>query len=138
MSEASAKSIRHGLARAVVGGVLVFAGSSGLGAGLGLLGGGWRVAPELGLSAAHAAQIRAIGNVCNWNDVDWDQMTRDEQQAWETLGWSRTTWENDLSSQVYSEQQDWSQLTLDEKSAAEALGYSASSWDSDVPCPPSQ
>lgn len=123
-------SIRNRLARAVVGGLLVFAGYSGFE----VLNGAMHLPPEFALSAARAAQIRAIGNVCNWNSVDWDQMTRDEQQAWGTLGWTRETWEGDESNQVYSESQDWSQLTLDEKSAAEALGYNATSWEQD--CPP--
>jgi len=124
-------SIRNGFARVVVGGVLVFAGSTAIGVLNGALG----LPPELGVSVAHA-QIRAIGNVCNWDQLDWGQMSNAEQQAWETLGWTRALWQSNNSNAVMTSSQDWSQLSLDEKSAAEALGYNAKSWEQT--CPPSQ
>ncbi len=131
MSAARATSIRNRFVRVVIGGVLVFAGSSGIG----VLSSALRLPLEFGLSVAHA-QIRSIGNVCNWDSVDWDQMSNAEQRAWETLGWIRELWQSNNSNAVPTSSEDWSHLSLDEKSAAEALGYNAESWEQT--CPPSQ
>jgi hypothetical protein len=87
---------------------------------------------EMILTAAYADQIRQIGNVCNWDNLDWDEMSNAEKQAWETLGWSRALWDSDKY-EAASSGKDWDELTPSEKNAAQWLGYDAQSWEAACP-----
>jgi hypothetical protein len=84
--------------------------------------------------ATPAPQIRSVVSVCVWEGLDWNQMSDDERQAWETLGWSRALWETDNSDGASSSSKAWSELTGKERNAAAWLGYTAQNWE--VPCPP--
>jgi hypothetical protein len=81
-----------------------------------------------------APQIRSVVSVCVWEGLDWNQMSDDERQAWETLGWSRALWETDNSEGASSSSKAWSELTGKERNAAAWLGYTAQNWE--VACPP--
>jgi hypothetical protein len=53
-------------------------------------------APLRALFVAPAANgIRNLGHVCNWETQDWDDLSNAERQAFQTLGWSRATWDGD-------------------------------------------
>jgi hypothetical protein len=84
--------------------------------------------------AKPAPQIRSVVSVCVWEGLDWNQMSDDERQAWETLGWSRALWETDNSDGASSSSKAWSELTNKERNAAAWLGYTAQNWE--VICPP--
>lgn len=83
-------------------------------------------------TAAQADEIRKIGNVCNWDSLDWDEMSGAERRAWETLGWSRALWSSD-NSEAASSEKDWDELTPREKNAAQWLGYDAQNWEANCP-----
>ena len=78
--------------------------------------------------------IRSVVSVCVWEGLDWNQMSEDERQAWEILGWSPALWETDNSGGASSSSKAWSELTPKERNAAAWLGYTAQNWE--VPCPP--
>jgi hypothetical protein len=86
---------------------------------------------EMISTAAHADEIRRIGNVCNWDNLDWDEMSGMEKQAWEALGWYRALWNSD--GDAASSAKDWNELTPNERNAAQWLGYDAQSWEASCP-----
>jgi hypothetical protein len=87
-----------------------------------------------GIFAAPAANgIRNLGHVCNWETQDWDDLSNAEREAFETLGWSRATWDGDNEGAASASGKGWSQLTPKERKAAQSLGYGAQDWD--VVCP---
>ena len=96
-------------------------------AGLVVLTGPLHVRIEMFSTAAHADEIRKIGNVCNWDNLDWDEMSGAERHAWEALGWSRALW--DLDSDAASSGKDWNELTPREKNAAQWLGFDEQNWE---------
>jgi hypothetical protein len=55
-------------------------------AGLVILTGPLHVRNEIISTAAHADEIRKMGNVCDWDKLDWDEMSGTEKRAWEALG----------------------------------------------------
>jgi hypothetical protein len=70
-------------------------------------------------------------NACDWNTLDWAQLTPQEQSAWTTLGWSESIWDNNQS--PASSDMSWDELSPVQKQAAQSLGFSGDSWDHD-PC----
>jgi hypothetical protein len=92
------------------------------------------VAAPLGAGGAAPAAngIRAIGNVCDWDKLGWDEMSNAEKQAWEALGWSRALWDAD-NNEAASSAKDWDELTPREKNAAQWLGYDAQNWEASCP-----
>jgi hypothetical protein len=97
-------------------------------AGLVILIGPLHVQNEMITTAAHADEIRRIGNVCNWDNLDWDEMSSSEKRAWEALGWSRALWDSD-NTEAASSEKDWDELTPNERNAAQWLGYDAQNWE---------
>jgi hypothetical protein len=77
--------------------------------------------------------IRNLGHVCNWETQDWEDLTSAEKEAFQTLGWSRETWDGDNEDAVSSSRKSWSKLTPKERKAAQSLGYSTEDWD--IVCP---
>jgi hypothetical protein len=77
--------------------------------------------------------IRNLGHVCNWETQDWEDLTSAEKEAFQTLGWSRETWDGDNEDAVPSSRKAWSKLTPKERNAAQSLGYSAEDWN--IVCP---
>jgi hypothetical protein len=100
-------------------------------AGLVILTGPLHMRNEMISTAAHADEIRRIGNVCNWDNLDWDEMSGAEQRAWEALGWSRRLWDSD--NDAASSAKNWDELTPNERNAAQWLGYDAQNWDAVCP-----
>jgi len=96
-------------------------------AGLVILTGPPQVRSEMISTAAYADEIRKIGNVCNWDNLDWDEMSGAERHAWEALGWSRALWDSD--NDAASSGKDWEELTPREKTAAQWLGFDAQNWE---------
>jgi hypothetical protein len=96
-------------------------------AGLVILTGPLHVRDPMISTAAQADEIRKIGNVCDWDNVDWDEMSSAEKRAWEMLGWSHALW--DSNGDAASSDKDWDELTPREKNAAQWLGYDAQNWD---------
>jgi hypothetical protein len=101
-------------------------------AGLVILTGPLHVRSDMISTAAHADEIRKIGNVCNWDNLDWDEMSSAERHAWETLGWYRALWDSG-NYDAPSSAKDWDELTPRERAAAQVLGYDAQNWE--VACP---
>jgi hypothetical protein len=77
--------------------------------------------------------IRNLGHVCNWDTQDWEDLSDAEKQAFQILGWSRATWDDDNEDAASASGKAWSKLTPKERNAAQSLGYSAQDWD--VVCP---
>jgi hypothetical protein len=74
--------------------------------------------------------IRSVASVCEWNDIEWRDMTPAEQQAWMALGWTGNTWGSDdpaLAPAAISK--EWLDLSASEKQAAEALGFRRENWN---------
>ncbi len=105
-----------------------------------------RVAIACGLSAVSlvATQVvlpagpldtmaHAAISVCAWNDLDWDEMSADQQQSWAALGWDEDRWYGDAPAPT-SDNKDWYELSPKEKAAAARLGYAWRTWDVDT-CP---
>jgi hypothetical protein len=116
--------IGFGYARPAAAATLALAGFVVLTAAL-------HVGNEMISTAAHAFEIRTIGNVCNWNDLDWDELSSDEKRAWALLGWSRALW--DSGNEAASSAKDWDELTPLEQNAARWLGYDAQNWEASCP-----
>jgi hypothetical protein len=91
--------------------------------------GGDKVKPRADVAANDG--VRSVGNVCDWEALDWDELSRAERQAWQILGLSRANWSSDTVGA--SSWKDWSELTRKEKNAAQALGYSEQNWEADCP-----
>ena len=100
--------------------------------GLVILTGPLHVREQIISTAAQADEIRKIGNVCNWDNLDWDEMSGAEKRAWETLGWSRALWDSN-NYEAASSEKDWDELTPRERSAAQWLGYDALNWEASCP-----
>jgi hypothetical protein len=97
-------------------------------AGLFILTGPLHVRNEMLSTAAQADEIRKMGNVCDWDNLDWEEMSGAEKHAWEALGWSRALWDSD-NSDAASSGKDWDELTARERTAAQWLGYDAQNWE---------
>lgn len=82
--------------------------------------------------ALGAEAIRSLASVCDWNKIDWDEMSAPERRAWMELGWTRRRWESSgHGATTSSSSKDWGDLTATEKHAAKQLGYDAATWDDD-------
>jgi hypothetical protein len=101
-------------------------------AGLVILTGPLHARNDMISTAAQADEIRKIGNVCNWESLDWDEMSSAEKQAWAALGWSRALWDSDKYDAA-SSAKDWDALSPRERTAAEWLGYDPQSWEGSCP-----
>ena len=106
--------------------------------GLVALNGALRAASELLPTAAHAYGIRPTGNVCRWEAFAWDEMSNNERQAWQILGWNRALGISDNSNAAPSQSKDWSELTVNERNAAQWLGFTPQTWEADCPPSPSE
>ena len=81
--------------------------------------------------------IRTLDNVCDWDKLDWSEMTAAERQAWSVLGMNADNWNSGATTKpvVWSESnelpaaKDWEDLTIVQKGAAMQLGYGEYSWD---------
>jgi hypothetical protein len=100
-------------------------------AGLVILTGPPHVRNEMISTAAHADEIRKVGNVCDWDNLDWDELSGAEKRAWEVLGWSRALWDSD--NDAASASKNWDELTPRERNAAQWLGYDAQNWETNCP-----
>lgn len=60
----------------------------------------------------------------------WESMARAHRELWETLGWTKGSWD-DGDRKPASAFQDWADLTEKEKTAAIKLGYTQPIWDED-------
>jgi len=63
-----------------------------------------------------------------WDQFDWADMTKAEQDAWAVLGWNADRWAGDAK-QPASEDKYWKQLSKKEQEAAKKLGYTKRLWD---------
>jgi hypothetical protein len=64
----------------------------------------------------------------DWDDYDWEELSRSQEANWRALGWNPSNWEGD-SAEPETEEKIWNALTSKEQKAARALGYTKSSWD---------
>ena len=80
-----------------------------------------------------AETIMAPTDVCTWDNVDWEELSRAEQKAWETLGWKQQSCNADFpKGTAPSDSRAWVELTANERDAAQRLGFNQKSWDSDT------
>ena len=68
-------------------------------------------------------------DVCDWSDLDWDDMESVEQNAWAVLGWTEERW--DKRWEPVSDKKDWEDLSAGERGAITDLGYDEEDWDDD-------
>lgn len=80
-------------------------------------------------AATEFRSLGHLGSVCNWDNVEWNNMTADEQHAWMVLGWSKERWESSKSPE--SSQKDWDELTPRQQTAARNLNYNERTWNGD-------
>jgi hypothetical protein len=78
-----------------------------------------------GSVAEAAVGIRTPSSLCFWENVDWDDMSPQEQEAWELLGWNKSSWDDRGS----APDNDWADLSQIQRAAAQSLGYTGSTWD---------
>ena len=38
--------------------------------------------------------VRSMTSVCGWEQLDWSQMSGNEQQLWSRLGWTQVSWDS--------------------------------------------
>jgi hypothetical protein len=69
------------------------------------------------------------GTSVSYDDLDWDDLPVDVQEAAKILGYTSRMWDNDREPKLSDK--DWKELTAAEQEAAEKLGYSQLEWDSD-------
>ena len=81
--------------------------------------------------AQAAGMIHARANVCRWNAVDWQAMSDQQKNAWQTLGWNEQMWESDAPAEPASDSKAWAELSENERAAAQLLGYRPNTWDAD-------
>jgi len=62
-----------------------------------------------------------------YDDEDWVDLPQDIKDAYSTLGYNETIWNNELDSKIGS--LDWTELTIEPRLAALFLGYTDDSWD---------
>jgi hypothetical protein len=73
--------------------------------------------------------IRDI-DVCDWSDLDWEDMETVEQNAWAVLGWNEFRWDHEAEPMA-SYSKDWEDLSAGERGALTDLGYDEDDWDDD-------
>jgi hypothetical protein len=91
--------------------------------------------------ARSGQSILTLKNVCDWDRLDWSEMTAAERQAWSVLGMNADNWNSGATTTtkpvVWDESnklpaaKDWEELTIVQKGAAMQLGYGEYSWDYD-------
>ena len=81
-------------------------------------------------TTAQSGVRKPTGNVnAFWDNLNWMDMSADEQKLWSTLGWNEKSWQGDKSLAPVSEDMDWIKLNPNEQAAAGALGYDSKTWD---------
>jgi hypothetical protein len=91
------------------------------------------ISPPLTLiGPAQAANgIRAVDDLCFWENLGWDELQPGEQTAWAKLGWTAEMWESEEESAIPPyEFKDWDELNQVEQHALMDLGYTAETWES--------
>lgn len=63
-----------------------------------------------------------------WNNLNWNDLSVDEQNLWGILGWNAGLWNSDSKVPV-SDNKSWNDLSDEERSAATYLGYNQKLWD---------
>lgn len=63
-----------------------------------------------------------------WNNLNWDDLSADEQKLWGILGWNAKLWGTSTEVPV-SESASWNKLSKEEKAAATSLGYNKKLWN---------
>jgi hypothetical protein len=71
--------------------------------------------------------VRSPHKTCQWNGINWGDMTLTERQAWMALGWTPQRWDSNAA--PASSSKDWNELSASEQSSARQLGYVARTWD---------
>ncbi len=66
-------------------------------------------------------------NPGGWEDLEWSDMSGEEQELWSALGWSEAAW--DRNSPPPSADKCWDDLSSREQTAAMGLGFTKTMWD---------
>jgi hypothetical protein len=81
-------------------------------------------------TTAKSGVRKPISNVdAFWENLNWSDMSADEQKLWAVLGWSEKSWQGGKSLAPPSDEADWIQLNPNEQAALSALGYDQKTWD---------
>ena len=67
-----------------------------------------------------------------WDNMEWDQMTKAEQELWSFVGYTEAVWVGDAKNPP-EEDKYWRQLTSKKREALEKMGYTKSFWDNGDP-----
>ena len=73
--------------------------------------------------------VRSMTSVCGWEQLDWSEMSGNEQQLWSRLGWTQVSWDSDNAKSPATESKDWDELSSAEKGAASQLGFNTANWE---------
>ena len=65
-----------------------------------------------------------------WEDVDWEDMSPEEQKLWGALGWKEDSWDEDEDPPAEDDLY-WKDLKAPQQEAAQKLGYTQALWDED-------
>jgi hypothetical protein len=63
-----------------------------------------------------------------WDDQEWDQLTKAEQDLWIFVGYTEAVWNGDAKNPP-EEDKYWMQLTSKKREALEKMGYTKNFWD---------
>jgi len=70
-----------------------------------------------------------LGSDPCYDDMSFDRLPPEAQDAAECLGWTRSSW--NANDRIPTEEKKWNELTDNEKSACQSLGWSQKLWDDD-------
>ncbi len=89
---------------------------------------------EAAMSDASAGSVRAPTENVNafWDDQDWGDMSKAEQDLWAFVGYTETVWIGDAKNPP-EEDMYWKQLAPEKREALEKLGYTKSFWNNGDP-----
>ncbi len=73
------------------------------------------------------AQSIPITVTPDWDNMDWTDLSLDQQSQWGTLGWDRQSW--DANTPPPSDSKSWEALSDAERNAAQALGFTEATWN---------
>ena len=65
-----------------------------------------------------------------WWDLEWSDLSADEQALFGVLGWKEGSWEEDDDAPE-SDEKDWEELSAKEQAAATKLGFTEELWDAE-------
>jgi hypothetical protein len=90
-------------------------------------------APETAEVTAETVRVPTEGKVnAFWDDQDWTDMTKAEQDIWTSVGYTEAVWIGDAKNPP-EEDLYWKQLAPEKQEALGKLGYTKEFWNDGDP-----